>query len=143
MKRKIVIIILFMLLLVPFFSTTVAEEPQTELELRIFGGFPLPFIFHSVGGSITNIGSNTANNITYTMTIKGGLFDMININFDGTYEEIIPGNAISISTPEPFGFGPVTVTFTADASNADRVNATAKGFQLRDFTWIPYSWIKN
>lgn len=143
MKIKIVILMSFMLIIVPFISTTIAEEPQTELELRIFGGFPFPFLFHSVGGSITNIGSNTANNISYIMTIKGGLLDMIDIIFDGTYEEITPGNAIGISTPEPFGFGPIIVTFTAGASNANSVNATAKGFQLRDFTWIPYSWIRT
>jgi len=142
MNMKIVGTIFFMLLLISAFLPTVLADPQTELEIHIFGGFPLPFMFHSVGGSITNIGNETAYNITYNMTITGGFLGLINVGFGGFYEKIIQGNAIGISTPEPFGLGPVTVTFSAEASNADLVNISANGFQFRDFTWIPYSWIR-
>jgi hypothetical protein len=40
------------------------------------------------------------------------------------------------------GFGPVLITMTASAINAENVTGTEKGFQIGGFTWVPFSWIR-
>ncbi len=133
-----------MLLFIPALSMSVAADSEAKLDIQIFGGFPLPVLIRNAGGVIVNIGDATAYNISYTLSIIGGTSGNINITYEGYYEYLEPlstgGDALGVMTPNANGFGLVTITLTASATNADNVTETAKGFQLGYFTWVPMSW---
>ncbi len=145
MKNKLVGIIICMLLLIPALSISTSADSEAKLNIQIYGGFPLPFFISYAGGVITNIGNATAYNISYTLTIIGGTSGNINFTHEGFYDYLEPlstsGNALGIMTPDAKGFGMVTITLTASATNADSVTVNAKGVQIGDITWIPLSWI--
>jgi hypothetical protein len=141
MIKRIVGILICLVIAAPAFSVPASAEPGAELEIHIMGGLPLPFFLHLVGGVIGNIGDTAAYNISYQMTITGGLIDGIHKSYEGFAEEIQPGNGISVLANNVFGFGPVDIVITASASNAENVTNIGKGFQFREFTWVPFSWI--
>ena len=141
MKRKIFGIIVCTLLIIPALSMSAVADPSAKLHIQIFGGLPLPPFIHYVGGAIANLGDTTAYNISYILTVTGGTSGNINITVEGYYEKIKRGYGLGVVTPNAYGFGPVTITLTASASNADSVTVKAKGFQIGDFTWVPLSWI--
>ncbi len=144
MKNKLVGILVCMLLLIPALSMSAAADSEAKLDIQIFGGFPLPVLIRNAGGVIVNIGDATAYNISYTLSIIGGTSGNINITYEGYYEYLEPlstgGDALGVMTTNANGFGLVTITLTASATNADNVTETAKGFQLGYFTWVPMSW---
>jgi hypothetical protein len=145
MKKKIVGILICMLLFIPALSISAAADSEAELDIQIYGGFPIPYLIRSAGGVIVNIGDTTAYNITYNLSIIGGLSGNINITYEGDYDYLEPvstsGKALSVMTSNTYGFGPVIINLTASATNAESVTVKAKGFQIGDFTWIPLSWI--
>ena len=140
MKNKLVGILVCMLLLIPALSMSAAADSEAKLDIQIFGGFPLPVLIRNAGGVIVNIGDTTAYNISYTLSIIGGTSGNIDITYGGYYEYLEPGDALGVITPNANGFGLVTITLTASATNAGNVTETAKGFQLGYFTWVPMSW---
>ena len=144
MKNRLVGVLVCMLLFIPALSMSVAADSEAKLDIQIFGGFPLPVLIRNAGGVIVNIGDATAYNISYTLSIIGGTSGNINITYEGYYEYLEPlstgGDALGVMTPNANGFGLVTITLTASATNADNVTETAKGFQLGYFTWVPMSW---
>ena len=144
MKNRLVGVLVCMLLFIPALSMSAAADSEAKLDIQIFGGFPLPVLIRNAGGVIVNIGDTTAYNISYILSIIGGTSGNINITYDGYYEYLEPlstgGDALGITTPNANGFGLVTITLTASATNADSVTETAKGFQLGYFTWVPMSW---
>jgi hypothetical protein len=142
MKGKMIGCVICCLVLVSTFSCSAQADPETELKLAIVGGVPLPLLFQQVTGIIQNLGETPAYNVSYLVDISGGLLDGIHVTFDGTKDQIPSEIAFSVATRAVYGFGLVTVTFTASASNADEVSLAAKGFQLGSFTWIPFSWVK-
>ena len=139
--KKIFGILICMLMILPVFSFTTQANPVTKLEIYITGSLPIPLYCHIVGGSISNTGDVTAYNISYEMTIKGGFDNSISETIHGYEYEILPNYALGIALNYIHGFGPVIITFTASASNAENVSATAKGFQIGRFTWVPFSWL--
>lgn len=145
MEKKLIGIFVCMLLLIPALSMSAAADSEAKLDIQIFGGFPLPVLIRNAGGVIVNIGDTTAYNISYTLSIIGGTSGNINIIYEGYYEYLEPlstsGNALGVMTPNANGFGLVTITLTASATNADSVTVKAKGFQIGDFTWVPLSWV--
>ena len=144
MKNRLVGVLVCMLLFIPALSMSVAADSEAKLDIQIFGGFPLPVLIRNAGGVIVNIGDATAYNISYILSIIGGTSGNINITYEGYYEYLEPlstgGDALGVMTPNANGFGLVTITLTASATNADNVTETAKGFQLGYFTWVPMSW---
>ena len=142
--KKLIGMFVCMLLLIPALSMSAAANSEAKLDIQIFGGFPLPVLIRNAGGVIMNIGDTTAHNISYTLSIIGGTSGDINITYEGYYEYLEPlstgGDALGVMTPNANGFGLVTITLTASATNADNVTETAKGFQLGYFTWVPMSW---
>jgi hypothetical protein len=115
------------------------ETEDTELQISSIKGGLL-----QVSMDIENIGSVTAENITSSILVTGGIFNKINVYHEcsgcgscGTTLE--PGEIKTESTLESgiiFGFGPITVDVTADASNADMVTASAQGFVIGFFVLI-------
>lgn len=134
-----------MLLLIPALSISAVADPDAKLDIQIYGGFPLPVLIKNAGGVIVNIGDATAKNISFKISIIGGRSGNINFTDEGYCECLDPvktgGNALGVMTPNIYGFGLVTISLTAAATNADNVTVKAKGFQIGDFTWIPLSWL--
>ncbi len=141
MKKTLCGMLVCLLVLLPAVSFPVAADVGASLEIKIFGGLPLPLLFHQVGGAISNVGDAAATNISYLLTIKGGVLGAIDESQDGFIDEILPHNGFGVSILGTYGFGPVTVTLNASAENAENVSGSARGFQLREFTWVPFSWI--
>ena len=145
MKLKIVSLSICFLLIIPAMTLSSANDPEAELDIQIYGGFPLPFLISNAGGTIVNIGDTTAYNISYILSIVGGVSSNINFTYEGFEEYLEPvktsGKALGITTSTAKGFGFVTITLSASATNADNVTVRARGFQIGDFTWIPLSWV--
>jgi len=141
MNINVIGIIICLLFIVPVFAVPVGADPGAQLEIKIFGGLPIPIFFHQVGGAISNVGNTTAYNVSYLLTVQGGILGAIDESLEGYEDEILSQNALGVSLRGTYGFGPVTITLTASAANAENVTGSARGFQLREFTWVPFSWI--
>lgn len=141
MSKRVVGILICLLMALPAFSLNTVADPGAELEIKIMGGLPLPLFFHLVGGVIGNIGDTTAYNISYKLTIKGGVFGDVQKTIEGFENEILPGNGLSVGMNNVYGFGLVVITLNASATNAENATDTGKGFQIGEFTWVPLSWI--
>lgn len=123
--------IVFMIVCVGL-STSCAAAPTTLEITAVKGGFG------TVSVTVKNTGTVTAENITMTISVKGGILGRINITkicsgCGNCSNSILPNATKTESTAEAgriLGFGPVTILATAEASNAARVNATYSGFVL-------------
>ena len=145
MEKKLIGIFVCTLLIFPALTMSAAADSETELDIQIFGGFPIPILIQYAGGVLTNIGNSTAYNISFTLSIIGGTSDSINITYEGFSEYLEPlsesGSALGVMTPDVNGFGLVTITFSASATNAESVTVNAKGIQIGGITWVPLSWV--
>jgi hypothetical protein len=110
-----------------------SETEDTELQISSIKGGLL-----KVSIDIENIGSITAENITSSISVTGGILNKIDVYHEcsgcsscGTTLE--PGAIKTESTLESgmiFGLGPITIDITADALNADMVTVSAQGFVI-------------
>ena len=142
MKKRIIVLSICTLLFLPLISFPSVADPAPELAIRLVGGLPIPILFHYVGGAISNIGDAAAYNISYSLTLRGGILETTNKTINGNTEEILPQHAYAVGIVNAYGFGRVTLTLQVTASNAANVTETVQGLQLGGFTWIPFSWIK-
>ena len=138
MKKRSIIpyiggIILLSLLLSTVGTSGATITTTTELAITdISGGFG------SVTAEITNLGEVTAEGVTSTISVQGGLFDKINLahvcaGCSACGTTLDPGLTKTENTREVgmiFGFGSVTITVTADAENANKVTEVVDGFVL-------------
>ena len=141
MNIKVIGIIICLLFTIPVIAAPVRADPGATLEIKIFGGLPLPLFIRQLAGAISNVGNTTAYNVSYLLTIHGGILGAIDESREGYAAEILPQQALGVTLMGTFGFGPVTITLNATASNAENVSGSARGFQLCEFTWVPFSWI--
>lgn len=118
---------------------TAEEISDTELQIsKVKGGLG------SVSIDIENIGAVTAENITSSISVKGGFLDKIDVYHEcsgcsscGTTLE--PGAIKTESTIEAglvLGIGPIEIDITAGASNADLITSSASGFVIGIFVII-------
>ena len=138
MKKTIVILgILTGLLLLPSISSQTTETTTIDI-IGINGG---------VGGVIVdvkNTGENIATDIWVITTVTGGMFNSIDINHEctgcGACESTLdPGLVKSENTLEAgvlFGIGPVEISTSAGASNADAISMEKTGFAIGPFVII-------
>ena len=105
---------------------TMAQAPRPVLEIAdIAGGL-------GVSTQITNIGDSDAIDVNATIGITGGLFGFININATTSVPLLETQGAVPLKA-KFFGFGRITITVVADASNTDQVTKQATGFVLGPF----------
>ena len=140
MNMKVVSILLCLLVLVPMVSASRAS-PSPELQLNILGSLPIPVFANTVSGIIANTGDTPLYNVSYQMTIQGGVLGAINTTYEDGWSEIPVGTALGVAIIEVRGFGPVTITLSASATDVETMTITAKGIQLGFFTWVPFSWV--
>jgi hypothetical protein len=114
-------------------SCTATPLGQTTLEITAAKGG-----FGKVSATVKNIGNETAENITMTISVKGGFLGRVNITKTcsgcGNCSNSLEPNATKTeSTAEAgriIGFGPVVITTSAEATNAVKVEKTYNGFVL-------------
>jgi hypothetical protein len=120
-------------------SCTAAQQSQTILDITgVTGGLG------EVSVTVKNIGDSTAEKITIMISVKGGIFNKIAIEktcsgCDACGTTIEPNAIKTESTSESgmiIGFGPVTITASAEAENAEKVEKTYNGFVLGLFVII-------
>ena len=109
------------------------DSSVTELEISsIQGGFA------SVSMDIKNIGDNKAENISSVTQVRGGILSRINLTHicsgcSSCGTTLGPGEIKTESTSEAgllFGIGPIEITASAWADNADKVTVTRQGYAL-------------
>lgn len=140
MNIKLVSILLCLLVLVPMVSASRAD-PGPELQINILGSFPIPLLANTVSGIISNTGDSSLYNVSYQMTVQGGMLGAIDTSYEDGWSEIPAGTALGVSIIEIRGFGPVTIMLTASADDVQTMTMTAKGIQIGFFTWVPFSWV--
>jgi hypothetical protein len=114
-------------------SCTAASLDQTTLEITAAKGG-----FGKVSVTVKNIGNVTAEEITMTISVKGGLLGRINLTkicsgCGNCTNTILPNATKTESTTEAgkiMGFGPITISTSAEAMNAAKVEKTFNGFVL-------------
>lgn len=132
--------ILLFLCTVPVSSGATCSD--TTLYCHVMGSLPLPRMINTITAMTLNIGDTSAKNVTYTLSISGGFIGNINFSDVGECDELQPGVAVGFSVYGVSGFGPMSITMTVTAANAENVTITVKGLQCRGFTWVPMSWVQ-
>ena len=98
-----------------------AQQPRPVLEITdISGGFGVTAYF-------TNIGDETATDVTARIIITGGIFGFVNKSSTTEIAVINPEGSAQLKTTL-FKFGKIYITATVDASNADQATKHAVGF---------------
>jgi hypothetical protein len=73
---------------------------------------------------VKNAGNITAFDLKWKMTITGGILNLINKTTNGTQVELVANDTIPIPTVSVFGLGPLLITVTVSAVNAQEVILT-------------------
>jgi len=132
LKKSISLGIFLMLALIAISTSCYAtQQPPTNLDITVVKGG-----FGKVSITIKNIGNSTAENITMIISVKGGIFNRINITkicsgCGNCSNSIDPNETKTESTSEAgviIGFGPIIITASAEATNAEPINKTFNGF---------------
>jgi hypothetical protein len=141
-RKSLFGMVVCILILLPAFSTPAAAESDTKLLVGIIDGNPSPGGLTFVNGWIVNIGDNPAYNVSFTFAITGGYNGDINATFSDTESKMPPKTGWGFFN-NASGFGPVTITLTVSASNADNVTKIVKGFQIGKRTLIPFPLFRS
>lgn len=88
--------------------------------------------------TVKNTGDAVANQLVMTIIVTGGIAGRIDITkicsgCGGCSTDLEPSQTKTESTLEEsfiFGFGPISITVSADAANAEKVEQTRSGFVL-------------
>ena len=83
-----------------------------------------------------NTGSIPVTNITWNITVTGGLFNLINYETKNTTPHLAVGDSIHVKTPPILGFGTMLITFQADCAEKASAYTEKKALQLIIFTLI-------
>lgn len=85
---------------------------------------------------ITNTGSTMAYDVHATAHITGGILNRINGTISMGYGELPAGESYEFVISGLIGFGPVTISITARAMNAEEVSTELHGFAFFIFLFV-------
>jgi len=85
----------------------------SEMTIEAHGGFGVTI-------TLTNVGLFNATDVKGNVSIKGGLFNFINLSESFDTDNFIVNESISKKV-YPFGFGPINIEIIASASNAEEL----------------------
>ena len=136
--------LIFIIILVP---TTLSEEmTDTQLEIN-----DVRSILGAVETDVKNIGDSTAEDISISIYVYGGILNKIDIQHDcsgcsqcGT--TLAAGSIKTENTLEAgfiIGFGNVEITITASATNANEVSKIFHGLVIGPFIIIKHTTFKK
>jgi hypothetical protein len=120
-------------------SCAAAQLSPTSLEITaVKGGFGKASV------TVKNIGNSTAENITMTISVQGGMLKKINVtkicSGCGNCSNSIDPNATKTESTSGagniLGFGPIVIAASVEASNAEKVEKTFNGFVFGPFVLI-------
>jgi thiol-disulfide isomerase/thioredoxin len=106
-------------------STLPVTITAPAMEIGIAGGLL------KVSATLTNIGGTELTDVSWTISVTGGLLGMINVQSNGTIPTLAVSGEELVNTGIVFGLGSVSVTVTADAESK-----TATGFVFGPFISI-------
>jgi PKD repeat protein len=86
-----------------------------------------------VSAEIKSVGNVDANNVVWTITIKGGLLGLINVSANGTIASLAPGTSENGIAKSIFGLGKITINVTAVADDVTPVKKNANAIVLGPF----------
>jgi len=110
-----------------FFKDSHAH-PDIEIG-DVTGGF-------GVESMIKNTGDADATGVEWTITVTGGIFDLINKTFSGTIPELVVDEEVTVNSNIFLGLGPIKIAITAECNEGSFTDKTAEGTQLLFFTKI-------
>ncbi|HEC94621.1 MAG TPA: hypothetical protein ENI45_01485, partial [Thermoplasmatales archaeon] len=85
---------------------------------------------------LMNPGDNPARNISWNITIKGGVYGIINVTTMGSLASLEPGETMVVSTNQTiFGLGLINIMVTAVAENTKPVYKEKKGLVFGPFVF--------
>ena len=108
------------------FCSLIYDPPESEMDITgVAGGFG------KVYAEINNIAEEDIVNLSWNITIKGGMFSRINTTTKNKTFKVMANTALDICTEKfIFGFGKIQINITAKADNAPKVTKEAKGFVI-------------
>jgi len=86
--------------------------------------------FSKLFAEVRNVGDQPAINISWAISIEGGLFKKIHTNSSGILNEILPDHRNWISSPFLLGLGYIDAVLTVEAENVDPVLNTIRAILL-------------
>jgi len=103
--------------------------PETFLEVNISSTIYGPKFI------IRNIGDYTAWDVTWNVTITGGILGLLHKTVIGTIPELGPGNETVVTLGSVVGLGPITLTVRVSAANVREIGTTLQAILIFIF-WI-------
>jgi len=88
-----------------------------------------------VNAVVENVGEESANNLEWSITITGGILDLVNKHASGTKTELAMDETLPISSGLILGFGKIFIEIIADADNAYEVSKLYNAFILGPFVF--------
>lgn len=89
---------------------------------------------NKISADIKNTGDQDATDVTWSISVKGGVFKRIDLRTTGSIDLLSPQSGMTIISDRiPFGFGRLDITVTLEASYGDPVMQAAKGFKFLFF----------
>ena len=89
-----------------------------------------------VTATIKNIGDAKATNVKWTIAVTGGLLGFINKDGTGTEETLAIDGEIAVKSGILLGFGPITITVTAECAEDSSDEESASGTQIIIFSLV-------
>jgi hypothetical protein len=86
---------------------------------------------NKISADIKNTGDQDATAVTWSISVKGGIFKRIDLRTTGSIDLLSQQSGMTIISDRiPFGLGRLDITVTVEASNGDPVTQTAQGFKF-------------
>jgi parallel beta-helix repeat protein len=101
----------------------------TELGIEMTGNI-------GVHVTVENMGTIDAIEVQSSILVTGGFLGRINLSAQDNRSILIPDQQYTTDL-RPFGLGPVTITVTAEAMNAEPMIITTRGFIVFVFVFLP------
>ncbi len=108
-------------------SAIVEGEGVTEIAIGDISG-PL-----GVATNVSNIGSDNAIDVNWSILLAGGLFKHINMTTTGTTALLAVRESLPIQSRMAFGFGKITIVITAKAKNTLQISTMRNAFLFGPF----------
>lgn len=90
-----------------------------------------------VGADIKNVGDADASDVEWTISVRGGLIGIIDVQTQGTMLSLAVEQKTRVNTDFPIlGFGLIDITVTAETDGSPQVQESAKAFILLYFIII-------
>ncbi len=106
----------------PIFAQPINIRIGSKIEIGVHGGIGVTI-------SMTNVGLFNTTDVKGNVSIKGGIFGLINLSESFDVDSLVVNESIS-KTFHPVGFGPIKIDIIVSASNAEELNQEGRMFVI-------------